>query len=44
MRSKPPPQAQPTDTRDMRAVVQDRYGAVEVLHQERIARPEATGQ
>ena len=43
MRSKPPPQAQPTDTRDMRAVVQDRYGAVEVLHQERIARPEATG-
>ena len=43
MRSKPEPQAQPTDTRDMRAVVQDRYGAVEVLHQERIARPEATG-
>ena len=25
----------------MRAVVQDRYGSVEVLHQERIARPEA---
>ena len=41
MRSKPAPQAQPTDARDMRAVVQDRYGAVEVLQQERIARPEA---
>jgi len=42
MRSKPGPQTQPTDTRDMRAVVQDRYGAVEDLHQERITRPEAT--
>ena len=48
MRRKPearnpgPAQGRPTDTPDMRAVVQDRYGAVDVLRHARMARPEVT--
>jgi NADPH:quinone reductase-like Zn-dependent oxidoreductase len=36
----PTGKAQPTNTPDMRAVVQDRYGAANVLHVTRIPRPE----
>ena len=40
MRHEPEPQARPTDSREMRAVVQDRYGDTNTLRHERIAVPE----
>src|SRR6188472_1356491 len=38
----PSGKARPTNTPDMRAVVQDRYGDADVLHVTRIPRPEVT--